>query len=77
MDTVDIMIHLHPELSADDRSTLVDNMLANKGVVVASFDQQKEHPHALMVVYNPKAIQGKVILEVARKFDHAATIVGM
>jgi len=77
MHTVDIMIHLHPELSVDDRSKLVDDMLGNNGVVVASFDHHKEQPHALMVVYDPNAIHGRVILEVARKFDNAATIVGM
>lgn len=76
MDTVDILIHMHSELSEDDRSKLVDAMLASKGVMAASFDHSK-HPHALMVVYDPDATQGTALLEVARKIDAAANMVGL
>lgn len=76
MDTADVLIHIHPELSADERNKLVDTMLANKGVMAASFDHH-EHPHALTVVYDPDAVHGAALLEVARKVSPTANMVGL
>jgi len=76
MDTVDILIHVHPELSADDRAKLEKAVMENTGVIAANFDHHK-HPHALIILYNPDAIQDKQILDTVKKIDPAATMVGL
>lgn len=76
MDTADVLIHVHPELSADDRVKLEKTVIGCNGVVAASFDHH-QHPHALTVVYNPDATHGKAILDVVRQTDPAATMVGL
>lgn len=76
MDTADILIHVHPELSADARARLENAVLASNGVIAANFDHHK-HPHALTVLYNPDATHGKAILDVVRQIDPAATMVGL
>lgn len=76
MKTVDILIHVHPELSEEDRSRLVREMSESVGVISADFDKHK-HPHALTVQYDPDATPSKQILEVVRRHDPAATMIGL
>lgn len=76
MDTADILIHVHPELSAEARTMLEKEVAGCDGIVAANFDHTK-HPHSLIVLYNPDVIDGKGILEVVRKHDPAATMVGL
>lgn len=76
MDTTDILIHVHPDLSADARAKLEQAVMASNGVIAANFDHHK-HPHALTVLYNPDATQSRAILEVVQKIDPAATMVGL
>ncbi len=76
MDTPDILIHVHPNLSAEDRATVVDDVLACPGILAAAFNHH-EHPHALTVVYNPDAISSQEILATVRKYDSLATMVGL
>ena len=45
-------------------------------MISANFDKHK-HPHALTVEYNPDGVQSKQILEVARRYDPAATMVAL
>jgi hypothetical protein len=76
MTNVDVLIHVHPELAEADRSRVVRELTGSVGVAAASFDKHK-HPHALTVQYNPDATQSRQILEVVRKHDPAATMVGL
>lgn len=76
MDTVDVLIHVHPELSAEARAKVEQEAMSCNGVIAANFDHHK-HPHALTVLYNPDAVQGKQILEVVRRHDPAATMIGL
>lgn len=76
MDTVDVLIHVHPELSPETRAKVEKEVMSSAGVIAANFDHHK-HPHALTVLYNPEEIQDKQILEVVRRCDPAATMVGM
>lgn len=76
MDTPDILIYVHPELSAEGRARIENEVMGCKGVIAADFDHHK-HPHALMVVYNPDATNGKKILSAVRKHDPAASMVGL
>lgn len=76
MNRPDILIHVHPELSAGDRAIVEHEVMGCPGVIAADFDHH-DHPHALVVVYNPDAISGKQILASVRKFDPAASMVGL
>ncbi len=76
MDTPDILIHVHPDLSAEDRVTVVDAVLACPGIIAAAFNHHK-HPHALIVVYNFDAISSQEILATVRKYDSLAAMVGL
>ncbi|MDO8890402.1 MAG: hypothetical protein Q7V00_00990 [Sulfurimicrobium sp.] len=76
MDTVDVLIHVHPELTSDARAKVEREVMACAGVIAANFDHHK-HPHALTVLYNPDAVKDKQILEVVRQHDAAATMIGL
>lgn len=76
MDTVDILIHVHPDLSPETRAKVEQEVIACAGVVAANFDHH-QHPHALTVLYDPDTVQSKQILEVVRRCDPAATMVGL
>lgn len=76
MKTVDILIHVHPELSTEARAKVEQEVSACNGVISANFDHHK-HPHALIVIYNPDAIQTKQMLDVVKRHDPAATMVGL
>lgn len=76
MNTSDVMVHIHPELSAEERAKVAAEVKKCLGVISACFDHHT-HPHALTVVYDPDAISSKKILGAAQKFDPAASLVGM
>lgn len=76
MNIADVLVHVHPELSAADRAKVEQVVSACVGVVSANFDQH-EHPHALIVQYHPETVKSKQILEVVRQYDPAATLVGL
>jgi predicted glycoside hydrolase/deacetylase ChbG (UPF0249 family) len=70
------MIYVQPELSEDDRSKIEKDVGERAGVIPSHFDHHK-HPHALMVLYNLDAISEKEILASVRKYDPAASMVGL
>jgi hypothetical protein len=76
MDTVDVLIHVHPELSQVAGVKVEQEVMTCAGVIAADFDKHKS-PHALTVLYNPDAVQDKQILEAVRRQDPAATLVGL
>ncbi|MHB0918588.1 MAG: hypothetical protein ACYC1G_12515 [Thiobacillus sp.] len=76
MDTVDVLIYVHPELSPEDREKVEREAMACTGVIAANFDHHR-HPHALTVLYNPDAVQDKQILDVVKRYDPVATMVGL
>lgn len=76
MDTPDFLIHVHSELSAEQRAEIENVVMQCAGVIAADFDHHK-NPHALMVVYNKDATNEARILEAVRKFDPAAMMVGL
>ena len=76
MTTADLLIHIHPELSQQIRTKVEKDVSDCNGVISAHFDHHK-HPHALIVLYNSDAIPGKQILDVAKRYDPAATMAGL
>lgn len=75
MDFADILIHVHPTLSAEQRARIEDALSASKGVVSAHFSPA--HPHVLTVAYDPEAAQAGQLLQIVREWDQAATMVGL
>ena len=71
----DIVVHLHPELSHDDRQVIEQELRALDGVVSVRFDHE-DHPHALIVAYNPDAITSEKVLAEIRKHDSKAVMAG-
>jgi hypothetical protein len=76
MNMADMLIYVHPELDAQKRSALEKTLEGRVGVDCAEFDHHP-HPHALMVKYDPDAIQGMQILNMVRQTDPRATMVGL
>jgi hypothetical protein len=76
MNTVDMMIHVHPELDAQMRMDLERKLVGRMGIDCAEFEH-KPHPHSIMVKYDPDAIEGMTILQMVRKVDPVASRVGL
>ena len=76
MNTADMLIYVHPELDAESRAVLEKIVEGHIGVDCAQFDPHTHH-HAMMVRYDPDAIEGMQILNMVRTTDPAATIVGL
>ena len=76
MNNADMLIHVHPELDAQARSNLERRIMGCVGVGSAEF-AHREHPHSMIVEYDPEKIQGMRILDIARTVDPIATRVGL
>jgi hypothetical protein len=75
MNIADILIHVHPELPAQQRDEMEAAVRARDGIVSVHFSAG--HPHELIAAYNPQAITSRQILELVRQWDKAATMVGL
>jgi len=75
MDIADILIHVHPDLLAEQRAELEEALSSSEGVVSVHFSPQ--HTHELTVAYDPKAINSETILEQARQWDQEAMMAGL
>jgi hypothetical protein len=76
MNTADMLIYVHPELDEQRRDALEKIVEGRIGVDCAQFDPHSHH-HAMMVRYDPDAVQGMQILDIVRNTDPAAAIVGL
>ena len=76
MNTADMMIYVHPVLDAESRAVLEKIVEGRIGVDCAQFDPHTHH-HAMMVRYDPDAIEGMQILNMVRTTDPVAAIVGL
>ncbi|MDH2915904.1 MAG: hypothetical protein PXX77_03410 [Gallionella sp.] len=76
MNTVDMMIHVHPELDVKMRMDLERKLMGRVGIDCAEFEH-KPHPHSILVKYDPDAIAGMTILQMVRKVDPVASRVGL
>jgi hypothetical protein len=76
MNTADMLIYVHPELEAQKRTDLARMVEGRVGVDCAEFDHHA-HPHALIVRYDPDAVRGMQILDMVRRTDPLAAIVGL
>jgi len=76
MNTADMMIYVHPDMDVPTRANLEKKLMGRVGVDCAEFEH-RPHPHSLMVKYDPDAVEGMEILQMVRKLDPAAAMVGM
>ena len=73
---VDVVVHLHPESSRDDREAIETQLRALNGVVSVHFSEET-HPHALVVAYNPDVISSETLLGAVRTVDSKAVMAGL
>jgi hypothetical protein len=76
MNTADMMIHMHQDLDAQTRTNLERNLMGHIGIDCAEFDRNP-HTHSILVKYDPDAVEGMEILQMVRKIDPEAMMVGM
>lgn len=76
MQMTDVLIHVHPDLAAEMRAKVEQDVQALGGVISACFSK-REHPHAMTVEYDLDAIDDSKILEAVKHYDPAATKVGL
>lgn len=76
MNTADMLVYVHPELDVKERAHLENWVSGCVGVDCAEFDHHA-HPHALIVKYDPDTVQGMKILDMVRKIDPVASMVGL
>lgn len=75
MDIADILIHVHPELPAAQRALVEEALGSQAGVISAHFS--REHPHELVVAYDPETIRSTRLLDIVRVWDAAAMMAGL
>ncbi len=73
---VDVVVHLHPESSCDDRAKVERSLRDHEGVISVHFNAE-EHPHAMVIAYDPDAITSQEILAEVRKCDPRAVMAGL
>ena len=71
----DFIVHLHPETTAECKGRIDEGLRAKDGVVSVHFNEE-EHPHALVVAYNPNAVSSGTLLAEIRKCDSKAVMAG-
>ncbi len=76
MSTADMLIHIHPELDAQKKDHLAKWIADCDGVDCVEFDCHSTH-YALIVKFDPDKVQSMQILNMVRKMDPVATIVGL
>jgi hypothetical protein len=72
----DFVVHLHPESSGDNCGKIERDLRAMEGVVSVHF-MAEEHPHAMVVAYNPIAVNSETLLTEIRKCDSEAVIASL
>ena len=76
MNTADMMIHIHQELDAASRTELERSLSGRIGIDCAEFDHNSQ-THSILVKYDPDTVEGKEILQMVRKVDPEAMMVGL
>jgi len=72
----DIVVHLHPDTTTGCKGQIDKGLRAQEGVVSVHFNE-RDHPHALVVAYNPRAVDSQTLLGEIRKCDKDAVMAGI
>jgi hypothetical protein len=73
MDTLEVLIHIHPDLSDEERGALNQDLQGAEGVATAHFSEVTHH--ILMVKYDANVTDAHKILAQAQSRDPVAAIV--
>jgi hypothetical protein len=71
----DIVVHLHPDTTAECKGRIDEGLRAHDGVVSVHF-KEEDHPHSMVVAYNPEATSSDELLAEIRKCDKDAVMAG-
>jgi hypothetical protein len=72
----DILVHLHPDNTGECKDRINEGLRALEGVVSVHFNEV-DHPHALVVAYNPRTIDSQTLLAEIRKCDKEAVMASL
>ena len=72
----DIVVHLHPESSCDDKEQIERELRQVDGVVSVHFNEE-QHPHAVIVAYNPDKVSSETLLAKIRQCDRDAVMASL
>jgi len=72
----DFVVHLHPDTTTECKGRIDEGLRAQEGVVSVHFNEE-ERPHALVVAYNPEAVDSQTLLGEIRKCDKDAVMAGI
>lgn len=75
MNTVDMLVHVHPKLDARARADLERKLMGHAGIGCAQFSD-KANLQALVVTYDSDTVERKEILEEVRTLDPEAMTLG-
>jgi len=75
MDMADVVIHINESVDHDRRTEIADAIRAHAGVMGVAHHDEK--PHLLIVEYDPAAVSGKALLQVALDRGVHAQLVGL
>jgi len=75
MNIADILIHIPPELSVEQRTKIEEDVSNQNGVVSVHFSP--EHQHELTIAYDPQSITSEAILNLVRQYDPDAVMIGL
>lgn len=75
MDIADVVVYVHPDLSAKQRAGIEEEFGRFDGIISVHFSPG--HPHELTVAYDPRTTDSQHILKRVRQWDKSATLVGL
>lgn len=75
MNIADFIIHVHSDLTEDQRTKIEESTAAKDGVLSVHFSPG--HTHELTVAYDPQVIHSDVILKQIRHWDKGAVMFGL
>lgn len=70
----DVTLHIVEELNADQQLDVVNQLLANNGVLNVRYRVEK--PHLLVAEYNPDDIQSGELLQIIEGIDLHGQLIG-
>ncbi len=72
----DIVVHLHPDTTVECKGRIDEGLRSQDGVISVHFNEE-DHPHAMVVAYNPGAVDSQALLSEIRKCDKEAVMAGI
>lgn len=75
MNVVDVLIHVNEALDKNQRVQLEQTMRDLDGVIAPRFNP--EHPHLMLVAFNPSHVQSKVLLHHVNSAGYHAQLIGV